>query len=50
MDWQYNEWQGDERHDDKAHASIEALRAIADQLERLNVNLENIRGAINTKK
>lgn len=41
MEWDYNEWQGDEKFDDKEHAKIEALRAIAEQLEALNNNIEN---------
>lgn len=36
MDWTYNEWKGDENWDDKTHAVIEALRKIAEQIERLN--------------
>jgi len=36
MNWNYNEWEGDGRWDDKQDAIIEALRAIAEQLERLN--------------
>ncbi len=36
MNWQYNEWEGDARWDDKTLAIIEALRAIAEQLEEMN--------------
>jgi hypothetical protein len=40
MNWQYNEHQGDNRWDDSKNAIIEALRAIAEQVERLNENIE----------
>ena len=40
MNWQYNEWQGDERFDDKEHAKIEALRAIAEQLAEMNASAD----------
>jgi len=32
LKWLHNEWTGDARHDDKPEATIEALRAIAEQL------------------
>ena len=41
MNWIHNEWQGDEKWDDTKHATIEALRAIAEELEKLYSLLEN---------
>ena len=38
--WVYNEWQSDERWDDKTHAIIEALREIAEILEDINEKLD----------
>ena len=35
MNWRFNEWDRDARWDDTERAKIEALRAIAEQLERL---------------
>jgi len=34
--WEYNEWHGDARWDDKQAAMIEAVREVAEQLARLN--------------
>lgn len=41
MNWNYNEWDGDKRWDDSPSAIIEALRAIAEQLEQMNNHIES---------
>ena len=42
LNWNHNEWDGDAKWDDKPHATIEALRAIAEQLARIADLQDNI--------
>ena len=41
LEWQYNEWQGDGKYDDKTQALIEALREIAEQLHLIDYTLNS---------